>query len=34
MVNFKGDLSVGKFCKVKIVKATPFSLIGEISNVK
>lgn len=34
IVNFKGDLSVGKFCKVKIVKATPFSLIGEISNVK
>ncbi len=34
IVNFKGNLKEGEFCKVKIIKATPFSLIGEISNVK
>ena len=34
IVNFKGNLNVGEFCKVKITKATPFSLIGEISNTK
>lgn len=34
IVNFKGDINVGEFCKVKITKATPFSLIGETSSVK
>lgn len=34
IVNFKGSLNVGEFCKVKITKATPFSLVGEISNTK
>ena len=34
IVNFNGNLNIGEFCKVKITKATPFSLIGEINNTK
>jgi len=34
IVIFKGIINVGEFCKVKITKVMPLSLIGEIFNFK